>query len=130
MKTQGAILFKMENFSYFPSHFFHVFGEFLVLNGSRAVPKEAWRCCKTFGTSLGSVFFDFPPLRWHFFVKNQDAILVKMDISVSSCSFFFHVFGQYLVSNGSRAVPKGIWWCSKSFGTILGSVIFHFPPLK
>ena len=65
-------------------------GEILVSNGSRAVPKGAWRCSKSFGSNLASVFFDFPPLRWHFFMKNQDAILVKIEISVSSQSHFFN----------------------------------------
>ena len=68
--NQGGDFIKMEVFSYFPSHFFDFFGEILVTNGSLAVPKGAWRSCKSFGTLLASFFFDFPPLKEHFFRNN------------------------------------------------------------
>ena len=57
-------------FQILPSYFFNFMGGILVPNGWRAVPKGAWRSCKSFGTLLASVSFDFPPLKEHFFQNN------------------------------------------------------------
>ena len=81
-KNQGGDFIKMEVFRYFPSQFFDFFGEILVPNGSRAVPKGGWRCCKSFGTILGSVFFDFLPLKSNSLRKTKEAILSKWRFSV------------------------------------------------
>ena len=66
------------------------FGRKSVTKWIQSGAKRSLEVFQSFGTNVASVFFDFLPLKWHFFVKNQDAILVKIAISVSSPSHIFN----------------------------------------
>ena len=94
------------DFSFFPesSLFFHYFGEILVPNGSRAVPNGGWRCCKCFGTILGSVFFDFPPSKSNSLRKTKGPILSKWRFSVIFRVISFPLFGR---NSGTKWIKIG-----------------------
>ena len=86
------------------SFLFHFLGEILEPNGSRLVSKGAWRCFKSFGTDLGSVSFNFPPLKSNSLRKTKGLILSKWRFSVIFRVISFPLFGR---NSGTKWIKIG-----------------------
>ena len=79
-------------------------GEILVSNGSRAVPKGAWRCCKSFGTIWDQFSSTFTHYNSTFSWKIKAAILSKWRFLVIFSESFLPLFRR---NSASKCMKRG-----------------------